>query len=87
MRVRNHLPDLVTELGEIVGHTVQQKDIARATDIPEATLSRYLRGVVDSVKFEYESRLCLYFTEKLGRPITRNHIFSYEPDERERELA
>lgn len=80
MRVINCIPGLITEYEELLGRDVQQKEISRATDIPEGTLSRYIRGRVDGAKFEIEYRLCQFFTRELGRKITRNDLFVFEDD-------
>jgi DNA transposition AAA+ family ATPase len=75
MRVINHLEALIEESG------ASQREIALAADISEGTFSRYIKGHVDSIKFEIEARLCRYFTVKLGRKISRDDIFSYAFDD------
>lgn len=80
MKVKNHLQELIAECEEKLGYTVRQQDVAEASDITQATLSRYINGHPNSAKFEVEYKLCAYFTKTLERPINRGDLFSFEFD-------
>lgn len=77
MRLINHLPELIEELKE-AGHSGLQQDIAQEAGITQSTLSRYMNAHPNSLKIDIEYKLCQYFTEKLGRPINRGDLFSFE---------
>lgn len=74
----NKLPNLIEEYRKNVDQSVRQSDIADAIGLPEATLSRYINGHISSAKFDIEARLCLFFSEKLKRPINRGDLFSFD---------
>ena len=80
MKVHNHLPELISEYEQKLGRSVQQKEIAQETDIPEGTLSRYVNSRVGGLKLDIEYKLCVFFTGKLGRRIGRDDLFSFEFD-------
>lgn len=80
VKLINHLPQLVTEVEAKIGKRVQQNNIATDSGVPEGTLSRYLNGRIGSVKLEIEYKLCVYFSEKLGRQIRRDDVFSFDFD-------
>ena len=77
-KLKNHLPDLITECGEKQGKELLQRDIAQEIGMQEATLSRYINGYVSGAKFDIEAKLCQFFSNKLGRPIGRDDLFSFD---------
>lgn len=69
-RLRLRLREIIEE------RKVLQKDISKATNIPEATLSRYVRGYTSCYNSEIVEKLCEYFEIS-----DLNEIFVLEPSE------
>lgn len=78
MRLVNHIPDLIAEYETVLGRPVLDIEIAKEAEVSQGTFSRYKNTQTDSTKFEIEFRLCHFFSRKLGRPITRNDLFSFD---------
>lgn len=64
-RVVNRLPELIRQREERTGRRLLQKDIARATGIPEGTLSRYVNDHINRFDRDIVERLCEYFEVEL----------------------
>jgi transcriptional regulator with XRE-family HTH domain len=69
-KVVNRLPDLIREKEAVLGRRLLQKEIARATGIPEGTLSRYVNDHINRFDRHIIVRLCEYFDVELHELIT-----------------
>lgn len=63
-----------------VGRVVEQKEVADAIEVTEATLSRVERGKLSRIDFDTLIKLCAYYTQALGRPVQVGDILEYDPN-------
>jgi DNA-binding Xre family transcriptional regulator len=76
--LKNRLMDLIHEKERQLGRRVTQAEIARAANLPENTISRWVNtGVVKRVEHDVVLKLCEYFDCDLCDLI---YIDKNEPD-------
>lgn len=65
--LKNRLLELIHQKETALGRRLTQAEIARATKLPENTISRWVNtGIVKRVEHEVVLRLCEYFACELG---------------------
>lgn len=65
--LKNRLLELIHQKETALGRRLTQAEIARATKLPENTISRWVNtGIVKRVEHEVVLRLCEYFSCELG---------------------
>jgi DNA-binding Xre family transcriptional regulator len=65
--LKNRLLDLMHQKEDAVGRRITQAEIARATGLPENTISRWVNtGIVKRVEHEVVLKLCEYFGCNIG---------------------
>lgn len=71
-----------------IGRPVEQKEVADAIEVTEATLSRVERGKLTRIDFDTLIKLCGFYTTALGRPVQVGDVLEYDPNnKRAPELA
>lgn len=65
-----------------IGRPVEQKEVADAIEVTEATLSRVERGKLTRIDFETLIKLCGFYTKALERPVQVGDILEYDPNNR-----
>lgn len=76
-RLVNRLPELIKAKEAELGRRVLQKEIARATGIPEGTLSRYVNDHINRFDRHIIERLCEYFEIELHELIVLEPMNGY----------
>jgi DNA-binding Xre family transcriptional regulator len=65
-----------------LGRTVTLQEVAEATKITEAALSRVERDQNERIDYRTLVKLCEFYSEALGRPIGVGDVLEFDPNNR-----
>lgn len=65
-----------------IGRPVEQKEVADAVGVTEATLSRLERGLITRIDFDTLVKLCGFYGKALDRFVDVGDLLGYDPNNR-----
>lgn len=79
-KIVSKVRQLRLDYAQQLGRVVEQKEIADAVGVTEATLSRIERGVISRMDFDTMIKLCDFYGKALGRFVDVGDLLRYDPN-------
>jgi DNA-binding Xre family transcriptional regulator len=77
-RIVLQVRQLRLEYAHKIGRPVDQREVAQAVNVTEATLSKLERSTISRIDFETLVKLCDYYSVALGRVIEVGDVLRYD---------
>jgi DNA-binding Xre family transcriptional regulator len=79
-KIVSKVRQLRLEYAAHIGRPVEQKEVADAVGVTEATLSRIERGLVTRIDFDTLVKLCGFYGKALDKFVDVGDLLGYDPN-------
>lgn len=79
-KIISKVRQLRLDYAQKIGRDVEQKEVADAVGVTEATLSRIERGVITRMDFDTMIKLCGFYGRVLNRFVDVGDLLGYDPN-------
>jgi DNA-binding Xre family transcriptional regulator len=79
-KIVSKVRQLRLDYAQRIGRPVEQKEVADAVGVTEATLSRIERGIISRIDFETLVKLCGFYGKALEKFVDVGDLLGYDPN-------